>query len=67
MWEVYPEAMACNIAGVHSDLKVGERIWSSVAQRANFKVHYEISPSGATSQELKPESVPPTFQAIAFG
>ena len=47
----YPEAMAWNVGGVHSDFNFGERIWRGGPRRANLKVHYEIGPLGATTPE----------------
>ena len=44
MWGVYPEAMAWNVGGLHSDLNLGERIWSNGTQRADFIVHFGIGP-----------------------
>ena len=49
MWGVYPEAIAWNISGVHSDFNFDELIWSSGARRANFIVLFDIGPLWATS------------------
>ena len=51
MWGVYPEAMAWNVGGVHSDFNFGERIWSSGAKRANLIVNFEISTLWTTSPD----------------
>ena len=51
MWGVYPEAMAWNVGAVHSEINLGERIWRNSSQRANFNVHFEICPFGATSPD----------------
>ena len=48
---VYPEALAWNVGAVHSDFKLGERMWRSGPQRANqiwpahVKVHLKRFPS----------------------
>ena len=48
IWVVYPEAMAWNVGGVHSDFNFGERIWRSCPQRTNLNENYEIGPLCAT-------------------
>ena len=51
MLGVYLEAMAWNVAAVHSDFNLSERIWRGGPQRANPKVHFEICPFWATSPD----------------
>ena len=53
MWGLYPEAMVWNVGDVHSDFNLGERIWSSDAQRANFIVHFEIGDYSVKIQSVR--------------
>ena len=51
VWGVYPEVMALNVVGVHSDFNFGEHTWRSCPQIPNLKVHSEIGPLGATTPD----------------